>query len=477
MHTNNNAALVKRELLVRMVKLALAGKLEEGIDRVPFEVTGPGYQPIRCCVQHDRAILRTRLIAAMGFSVEQAQDDAQPLAEFAREAGAREKVTEPILTVLDEACHACVKTQYMVTNACQGCLARPCKLNCPKHSISVAAGQAVIDKQSCINCGICQQVCPYHAIIKIPVPCEEACPVKAISKDADGKERIDYSKCIYCGSCMRECPFGAMVDKSQLLDVVGKMRQGRRLAALIAPAIVGQFRASAGQLAAALRRAGFAAVHEVAVGADVTATREAHELLERTERGDPFMTTSCCPAYVQAVGKHLPSLAVRVSETRTPMHYTAELVAEEHPELLRVFIGPCLAKRKEGIDDPLIDYVLSAEEMGALFVAQGIELGECPDEPFEERSTPEGRGFPLSGGVAAAVKARLPAGLACSVEVINGLDAKSLKQLAAYTGGKGEARLVEVMACQGGCVAGPLVVANPKLAAVQIRQHAQSGGK
>ena len=46
------------------------------------------------------------------------------------------------------------------------------------------------------------EVVAYHAIVYIPVPCEEACPVKAISKDKKGIEHIDESKCIYCGKCL-----------------------------------------------------------------------------------------------------------------------------------------------------------------------------------------------------------------------------------------------------------------------------------
>jgi [FeFe] hydrogenase (group B1/B3) len=473
MYPTNNAALVKRELLVRMIRLMLADRLPEEIDRIPFEITGEGYQPVRCCVHHDRAILRTRLIAALGFSVEDESDPARPLAELAHAALERRTLSEPILTVIHEACNACIKAQYLVTNACQGCLARPCKMNCPRAAIDIVGGKAVIETGRCINCGICQRACPYHAIIEVPIPCEQACPVKAISKDADGKERIDYSKCIYCGNCMRACPFGAVADKSQLIDVLRQARRGRKLAALVAPAIIGQFRASAGQLATALRKAGFAEVHEVAVGADVTAAREARELTERIERQEPFMTTSCCPAYVQAVHKHIPALAAHVSETRSPMHYTAELVAEEHPDLLRVFIGPCLAKRKEGLDDPLIDAVLSAEELAALFVAMGIEVGECAEAPFEKSSTPEGRGFPLSGGVAAAVCSRLPPGVTVDTELVDGLDAKRMKHLAGLSASPSATRLVEVMACSGGCVSGPSTLANPRLAASQIRRHMQ----
>ena len=72
-------------------------------------------------------------------------------------------------------------------------------------------------------------------------------------------------------------------------------------------------------------------------------------------RGDKLMTTSCCSAYVRAVQKHVPELIPCVSETRSPMHYTAELAKQKEPDCITVFIGPCLAKRREGMDDECVD--------------------------------------------------------------------------------------------------------------------------
>ncbi|TCW60674.1 monomeric [FeFe] hydrogenase [Treponema sp. J25] len=475
MHYNNNAARIKRELLIQLIQLVLEDRLVEGIDRIPYAMTSePGYQPVRCCVHHDRSILKSRILARLGFSVEDYEDDGTPLATYAQKALERDYVEGPILTVLDEACNACVKTQFLVTNACQGCLARPCMMNCPKKAVSVVEGRAIIDKEKCVNCGICQQVCPYHAIIKIPVPCEEACPVGAIYKDSRGKERIDYDKCIFCGNCMRECPFGAMMDKSQIIDVLLAKKRGAKLAALFAPAVAGQFRASLGKLVRALKQAGFDAVYEVARGADITAEKEAQELQERLAAGAAFMTTSCCPAYVEAVHKHVPELTSYVSHTRSPMHYTAELAKQEYPEYKRVFIGPCLAKRKEGLSDPLVDYVISVEELGALFVALNIDVAEIEEEPIAQPATAAGRGFAWSGGVAQAVLEHLPdkKGI-IQTATIDGLSRESIKELQAWAKGKTAGQLLEVMACTGGCVAGPSVITNPKVALMQLKKLVQ----
>ena len=478
MNLNNNASQLKREILIRITKLQLEGKLEEGVHFIPREMAPRGAEPMGCCTYHDREILRQRVIARLGCSVED-YDDEKKLADYAKEAFTREKPTWPMLTVLDETCNACVKTHYMVTNACQACLARPCMMNCAKKAIEIKSGRAVIDKDKCINCGLCMQNCPYHAIIKIPVPCEEACPVGAITKDESGKERIDYHKCIFCGNCMRECPFGAMMDKGQLVDVVKHIMAGKKVHAMYAPAVASQFRSASGQLEGALLAAGFTKVWEVAQGADITADKEAHEFEERMEKGDKMMTTSCCPAYVRAVQKHVPSLISCISDTKSPMHYTAELVKKEDPDCISVFIGPCLAKRREGMDDEFVDYVVSVEEIGALFVAKNIELEKQEAVKASVVPTASARNFAVSGGVAESVKIRLKHPENLKAGIINGLTRAGMKQLELYgkiNEGKMPAlpdtpNLIEVMACEGGCIAGPSVITNPKVAAIQLKKY------
>lgn len=478
LNINNGTSHIKREILVRIARLQFEGKLETGVHFIPREMTPQNSTSFRCCIYHDREIIRMRVMARLGHSVED-YDEEKNLASYAKEALAREKPTEPMLTVLDEACNACVKSHFMVTNACQACVARPCMVNCAKKAVTISSGRAHIDSEKCVNCGICMQNCPYHAIIKIPVPCEEACPVNAITKNEFGKERIDYSKCIYCGACMRDCPFGAMMDKSQMVDVIKNIMQGKKVVALYAPAIAAQFRAKPGQLEGALLKAGFTKSFEVALGADITASKEAHEFEERMEKGAHLMTTSCCPAYVRAVQIHVPELKPCVSDTRSPMHYTAELAKKENSDYVTVFIGPCLAKRKEGLDDKYVDYVLSAEEIGALFVAKYIDIGECDAVPALTEPTSSGRNFAQSGGVAEAVKIRLKHPEKLKSGIINGLDRTGMKLLTQY--GKtaqadvySEANLVEVMACTGGCISGPSVITNPKVAALQLKKYVES---
>lgn len=465
---------LRLEVISRFARAYWAGDLPNTIDDIPFIMRPRDYQSAtRCCLYKDRAILRERLLALMGFRLEDNTDDRIPLKEFAIRAMQDQEPAWPILTVCDVACHGCGRTRYYVSDACQSCIARTCATACRFGAISISNGRSFIEPDKCRNCGMCHDHCPYQAIVHINVPCESACPVQAIHKGEHGRATIDIDKCTSCGRCMRACPFGAVLERSEVLEVLRALDSPQHVTALIAPAIAGQFKGGVARIVTALKQLGFDEVIEVASGADVTSEREAAEFVERMERGDKFMTTSCCPAYVEAVRRHAPDLLPFVSSTCTPMHYTAEIARERVPQTTTVFIGPCVAKRTEGVHDPLIDFVLTFGEVWALFDAKDINVETCEESPLEQ-PTGAGRGYAISGGVAAAVKQMVADRYEVKPIYINGLSKKALKQMQGYIRGNCPGNLIEVMTCPGGCVGGAGVVEEAAVAMRLVDRFAQS---
>ena len=472
-NTPKQTSHLKREILVRLIRSFLSDNFEENTRLIPYDMRPKGHEvPYRCCIHKERAILRDRAIAGLGCSIEET-DDSTLLSTVAEKALERETPEENPLTVLTTACKGCVPSRIYVTDLCQGCVARPCENTCKFGAIKVVNGKSVIDPAKCKNCGMCAQVCPYQAIQKIIVPCENACPVGAIAKNEEGYAQIDFEKCISCGKCVAACPFGAVHEKSQIIDVLKNIKNGKKVIAMVAPAIMGQLPCTPQQLKAAIMKLGFYDVYEVAQGADITTKTEAAEFVERLEHGAEFMTTSCCAGYNELVDKHIPEMKPIRSDTKTPMYYTAEIVKQEHPDAVTVFFSPCVAKRREALNNPNVDYVLNYEEVGAWFVAHGIQVGECESSEFKTEASAEARNYAVIGGVAKAVQTMLPEEIPAHPVIIDGLNKQNIRDLKKYAknGMCDLGNLIEVMACQGGCLGGNATVNAYKPALKQLTAY------
>ena len=458
---------IKKEILVRIIKAYLSDNFEEQARLIPYDMRPKGMEvPYRCCVYKERAIIKARTIAGLGFSIED-DDETASLAKYAKQAEERTEISEKHLTVLQSACKGCNSNKIYVTDLCQGCVARPCMSSCKFGAISIVNGRSVIDETKCKKCQMCVKACPYNAIVKLSVPCEDACPVGAIKKDETGFASIDFEKCISCGKCTSACPFGAVHERSQIIDILKAMKEGKKVIAMIAPAIAGQFPGNIYQLKTAIIKAGFADCYEVAQGADITANLETKEFLERMEEGHNFMTTSCCAGYNQLIKKHLPEIKPYVSTTGTPTYYISEIIKKEIPDAVTVFVSPCVAKRTEGYENPNVDFVMNAEELGALFVAKKIQITECEEGEYAVESSKHARNFGFTGGVADSVKSALRDESVINPLVINGLNKESIRQLKKYatTGTcEGGCNMIEVMCCEGGCIGGNATLNNQKVA-------------
>lgn len=464
---------LKREILVRLIKAFLSDNFEENTRLIPYDMRPKGSEvPFRCCIYKEREIIRDRTIAGLGESIEET-DDRKLLSEVAKDALNREKPDCRPLTVLTTACQGCVPARIYVTDLCQGCVARPCEGACKFGAIKVVEGKSKIDPEKCKNCGLCAQACPYQAIQKIIVPCENACPVDAISKGDDGLAKIDFDKCISCGKCVSACPFGAVHKKSQIIDILKNIKAGKKVIAMLAPALMGQLPCTPKQLKKAIMELGFSDVYEVAQGADVTTKTESEEFVERMDNGDEFMTTSCCAAYNELVDKHIPDMKPFRSDTKTPMYYTAEIVKRENPDAVTVFFSPCVAKRKEAMSNDNVDYVLNYDELGAWMIALNIQVNSCKESEFSREASAEGRNYAVTGGVAQAVQTLLPEEIPAHPVIINGIDKQAIRDLKKYAkSGMCElGNLIEVMACQGGCLGGNATLNQYKPALKQLTNY------
>ena len=473
---------IRKKVFTEVARLAYSGQDYTKAEDLPFLIV-PGDQPLhRESIFLERAIAGERVRLAMGLSVRSVQTRSLMTEGMDHAAIAQQYYEPPLINVIPYACHVCPTNQYKVTIGCQNCLAQSCQQVCPRDAIVFKNGRSFIETEKCIKCGKCAAACPYNAIIHLERPCQAACGMDAIGMDEQGRAIINQEKCVSCGQCLVSCPFGAIVDKGQIYQVVRSIMEGKKVIAIMAPAFARQFGkdVTVPKLVAGLKALGFAHVVEVAIGADICAVEEAKDFVENVPANQPFMATSCCPAWHAMVHKLFPAQAKNISMTLTPMVYTARMVKKEEPDAKIVFVGPCAAKKLEAIRENIrsdVDFVLTFEELQGMFEAKEIDLENIEDaDDIRNAGTAAGRGFAVAGGVARAVVDIIHEqhpDMEIKVANAEGLrDCRKLMTMA--KAGKYNGYLLEGMACPGGCIAGAgtLLSLDQAAKAVELAQKA-----
>ena len=431
---------LKYKVLKEIARSYFAGTLMDDYNDIPKKIV-PGPKPtMRCCIYKERAIVLERMKLALGGN----------------------KEINNIVEVIKVACEECPLGGYEVTNRCRGCIAHRCEKACHKDAISFdeRTHAAFINKDKCINCGMCAKACQYNAIQNYLRPCEQACKVKAISMDEDHSALINDEKCVSCGACVAACPFGAIMDKSYIKEAIDILKDSDYskkypAVAIVAPSISSQFKyATLGQIASAIHKLGFSEIVEAALGADMVSYNEAKELAEKG-----FLTSSCCPTFVEYIQKNFPTLADHISSNLSPMASIAKWIKEHYPNAKIMFIGPCVSKKKEIMLEkvkPYVDVTLTFEELQALIDARDIDASKLEESPFDNASY-FGRIFARSGGLTDAVRQGLKEN---ELEFdyrpisVDGIENCRIALLKAKAGNQ-EFNFIEGMACPGGCIGGP----------------------
>ena len=442
----NDASIFKFEILIEVAKEAYQDTLkEESVQNFSKQLVSLGGERFRCCVYKEREVLRQRARLAMGKMANDAE----------------EYKPKQIVQVIESACDGCTIQKIQVTDNCRKCMKKSCMAACNFGAISMGTTRSQIDYSKCKACGACARACPYNAIVVTERPCYTACPVQAISWNEQNICNIDEDKCINCGACLKACPFGAISDMSWIVPVIRLLNDKEEVYAIVAPSIQGQFEENPlGKIIKAVEALGFTKCIEVANGADAVAYYEAQVLKERKEKGIP-MTTSCCPGFVNMLKIHFPDLyAENKSTTVTPMMATARKLKQDHPSCKVVFIGPCVAKKQEAMQEvSAVDYVLTYEELLAMFLAKGIDIAQY-EEDKDLNASNYGRNFAASGGVAAAVVEVLKEegyDQPLTTVLANG-GAECKQQLNLIKFKRFKADILEGMACPGGGICGPAVI-------------------
>jgi len=430
---------LKSRVLCEVAKDYWDGTLEEKRHYIPKIISPGPKSTMRCCIYKERAIVEERVQLALGG----------------------DKNNPNLLEVIEAACDQCPIGGIRVTELCRGCLAHRCEQACHMGAISFGKDlRCIIDKNKCVNCGMCMKACQFGAIINEQRPCEAACKIHAIHAREDGITEIDEETCVRCGQCSYNCPFGAIMDKSYItkcIDIIKGSAEGSayKTYMIVAPSITSQFHyAKLGQVVAGIHKLGFTQVVEASSGADLVAYHEAHDLAK-----EGSCTSSCCPAFVEYIHKAFPSLEGKVSKNLSPMAAMARVIKEKDHSAKTVFVGPCIAKKMEMFradSAPFVDCVITFEELEALLDSREIDVTSLEEVALDNASY-FGRIFARSGGLSEAVEEALKeqeSSFKLTPVKASGLDQCRLA-LNQMKSGRLQGNFIEGMACPGGCIGGP----------------------
>ena len=287
--------------------------------------------------------------------------------------------------------------------------------------------------------------------------CVRHCPVKAI-RIVNGKASVIPESCVACGECVKVCPAHAKKIRSDLARLKEMLVSGEPLYASVAPSFAGYFKGvTIGQLAAALKRVGFAEVSETAHGAESVSAHVA-KLLDSTT--SPLVISSACPASVDMVRKYMPEYVKFISPLPSPVRAHCRLLKEKFGSKAKVvFFGPCAAKKNESDANPdelALAVVFPALEQ--LFEEKGVKL-DGDEAELALGPAEEGRFYSVEGGMNDTLRDGRTDVRYVSVSGLEDfrrmLEDFNPKEFDLHPEKFRRKLFIEVLACPGGCVNGP----------------------
>lgn len=282
--------------------------------------------------------------------------------------------------------------------------------------------------------------------------CLRECPVKAISF-AEGHAQIIDDRCILCGHCMHVCPQNAKIVHGDLPKVQRMIAEGKKVIASVAPSFISSFGLNDfTPIKQLLKNLGFFDAEETARGAEWV-TREYDKIL-KTGKMKNFIT-SCCPGANRLIQEYFPQALPYLAPVASPMLAHARLLHEEHPDAQIVFIGPCLAKKREATNSGEISAVLTFSELECENLTHAIKWGDV-EVPFPQINsesdsfiTSRAKGYPITSGVIGSFST-LPQGYLYMA--VDGAKRcmEVLENIENYEG-----VFIEMNLCADGCINGP----------------------
>ena len=277
--------------------------------------------------------------------------------------------------------------------------------------------------------------------------CIRHCPVKSI-RFSGNQAHIIGNECILCGHCFVVCPQNAkeIVNDTEKVKVL--LQSGAPVYVSLAPSFIANYDGvGIGAMRRALQKLGFSDAEETAIGA--TIVKNEYERMLREDQRD-IIISSCCHSINLLIQKNFPEELPYLADVLSPMQAHCLDIKRRHPDAKTVFIGPCVAKKDEAEHYAgITDAVLTFEELTEWMSAEGVELEQEHDSEENSRA----RFFPTTGGILKTMAQNVPG---YTYMALDGVET-CIAALRDIERGKIHHCFIEMSACTGSCIGGPVM--------------------
>ena len=277
--------------------------------------------------------------------------------------------------------------------------------------------------------------------------CVRKCPIKAI-RFSGNQAHIIGNECILCGNCVVQCPQNAKEIADGIEKVNVFIQSGDPVIVSLAPSFIANYDGvGIESMRRALKKLGFADVEETAIGATIV-KKEYERMI--SEEGRDVIISSCCHSINLLVQKRFPECLEYLADVMSPMQAHCSDIKKRIPEAKTVFIGPCVAKKDEAeYYAGIVDAVLTFEELDKMLSDARVELEREADANDNSRA----RFFPTTGGVLKTMAQDAPG---YTYLAIDGVE-NCMVALNDIKSGKIHKCFIEMSACIGSCIGGPVM--------------------
>ncbi len=276
--------------------------------------------------------------------------------------------------------------------------------------------------------------------------CIRHCPVKAI-RFSGNQAHIIGNECILCGQCFVVCPQNAKEITSEVEKVKVLLQGGSPVIVSLAPSFAANYDGvGIASMRDAMQKLGFYDVEETAIGATIV-KNEYERMLKEDDRD--IVISSCCHSINLLIQKYYPTELKYLADVVSPMQAHCMDIKQRYPTAKTVFVGPCVAKKDEAeYYGEAVDAVLTFEELTEWMEAEHIQLRSETDVTAESRT----RFFPTTGGILKSMEQET----GYTYIAVDGIE-NCMSALEDIKSGKIHKCFIEMSACVGSCIGGPVM--------------------